>query len=95
VVEGESLAEELRRTPGENYGAWLQKRRSWTEKVSQALTGMGFSTEAAAFRHAGEKDPKILSPGAMPDPRYWYDFYSAQLDGYRTKLQDIVERRLR
>jgi hypothetical protein len=95
MEEAESLARELKENPGDNYGAWLQERRNWMEKVGQTLIDMNLPTEAAAFRHAGEKDATIPAPGTVLNRRYWYDFYSGQLDACRTKLQSIVERRLR
>jgi hypothetical protein len=93
MKEGESLADELRRGM-QSYGPWLQKRREWVERVSQALTDMGLPTEAAGFRQAGEKDRPIFPPGTVESPRLYYDLYSSQLTGYRTKLQEIVSRRL-
>jgi hypothetical protein len=48
----------------------------------------------ASFRRAGETDPKV-GPGIVLDDRNWYDLYSGQFSGYRTKLQEIVEQRLR
>jgi hypothetical protein len=93
MVEGELLTKELGRTHGDKFGAWLQKRRTWEEKICQTLIEMSLSTEAAAFRHAGEKDPKV-APGTVVDDRYWYQLYGEQINGCRTKLQDIVMRRL-
>jgi hypothetical protein len=91
--EGESLADELRRGM-QVYGPWLDKRSKWVEKVSQTLTDMKLPTDAAAFRQAGEKDLPIFPPGTVSTPRLYYDHYSSQLTGYRTKLQEIVTRRL-
>jgi hypothetical protein len=93
MTEGEGLAKELKRTHGDAFGPWLIKRRNWIDQVALALTDMHFPTEASAFRQAGEKDPDT-KPGVIVNDHYWYDFYNGQLTGYRTKLQEIVTRRL-
>lgn len=90
--EGEALANELRRGM-RDFGGWLQKRRGWAERVSTTLVEMNLPTEAAAFRHSGEKDARP-TPGTVIDDKYLYQLYSEQLNGYRTRLQEIVTRRL-
>ena len=93
MEEAEALAKTLKETHGDKFGAWVQQRRIWRERVNETLIQMGFSTEAAAFRHAGEVEPK-LAPGTVMDDRYWYQLHSEQLNGSRNELKDIVKRRL-
>lgn len=88
--EGEALAEELRRGVRE-YGLWLNRRRLWVDRGSQALAEMGLPTEAAAFRQALEATPDMKG---MVSPGYMQTFYEQQLSNCRTKLADIVARRL-
>jgi hypothetical protein len=90
--EGEALALELRRGM-EIYGPWTIKRNDWVMRVSKALTDMTLPTEAAASRHAGEKD-FIPAPGTVFDRKHQFQLYMDQLTGSRTELQRIVERRL-
>lgn len=92
MSEGESLACELRQGIG-NYGLWLAKRNDWIARVSQTLVKMNLPTEAATFRHAGEKD-FIPPPGTVFDKKHQFEFYMSQLAGSRTELQEIVKRRL-
>jgi hypothetical protein len=93
MAEGENLAKELKNAHGHAFGPWLRKRQIWAEQVVQTLDNMNLQTEAASFRHAGEKDP-LVGPGIVPDDRYWYRLYQDQLTGYRNKIQEIVTRRL-
>ena len=93
MEEGEALAQTLKETHGNEFPAWAQKRRVWIEGVNQTLVQMGFSTEAAAFRQAGEIEP-IPAPGTIMDDRYYYRLYNEQLTGSRNELKDIVRRRL-
>ena len=90
--EGAALALELRRGM-EIYGPWLAKRNDWIMRVSKTLTDMNLPTEAAAFRHAGEKD-FIPPPGTVFDRKHQFQLYMEQLTGCRTELQKIVQRRV-
>jgi hypothetical protein len=90
--EGEALADELRRGV-QHIGRWLKKRSDWISQVSKALTDAGWPTDAAAFRQAVEMAPEIKGVGVV-DHRYSQQFYGQQLDNCRTKLAEIVARKL-
>jgi hypothetical protein len=93
MEEGEALAKELREIHGEQFQGWEKQRKVWREQVCATLTEMGVSTEAAAFRHAGERDPKP-APGTVIDDRYLHKLYGEQLEGNRGELKAIVQRLL-
>jgi hypothetical protein len=71
MVEGELLTKELGGTHGDKFGAWLQKRRTWEEKICQTLIEMSLSTETAAFRHAGNEEVAARRAAFVVDGEGW------------------------
>lgn len=96
MTEGENIARELRKgIRQDQYGPWLQKRGQWVARVSEAITALGLPDEAAAFRHAGERDADATQIFGPNQALYFIKLYMGQLDGWREKLADIVARRLK
>jgi hypothetical protein len=88
--EGEVLADELRRGLPQ-FGGWLEKRRDWIGRTNQALIDAEFPTDAADFRHAAEFTPDIKG---IANDAYWHRFYGEQLESSRTRLREIISRRV-
>lgn len=83
MAEGERLTGEWRAGMRE-YGAWLQRRQGWVQRVSDFLTNMGLPDEAAAFRHSGEGDPDVNQLQGVNQAIYCHRFYGGPPPGRAT-----------
>jgi hypothetical protein len=87
--EGEGLANKLRSLT--HFTQWQKEEEDWINRSSQTLIDVGLPHEAAAFRHAREitYDNKGVSSSA-----YQREFFRQRLDSCRSKLEDIVQRKI-
>jgi hypothetical protein len=87
--EGEGLANKLRSLT--HFTEWQKEEEDWINRSSQTLIDVGLPHEAAAFRHAREitYDNTGVSSSA-----YQREFFRQRLDSCRSKLEDIVRRKI-
>jgi hypothetical protein len=89
--EGKELSDNISWASESDAGSWAREREAWKTRVDQALTDMGFPTDASAFLHAAEKATPATG---VWDVRSQREFYRREMTCYRDQLQAIVVRRL-